>query len=441
MPQLIESNKVVQTRWSAKRHVALGVFTLVMLVGGIGGWSTFASISGAIVAMGKLKVESERQVVQHPEGGVVAEILVKEGDTVAAGEPLIRLDDTLLAAELAIAEGQLYELIARRGRLSAEQFDWPTPEFDEELLTAGASNPKVASLTEGQRQMFKARAITIASETKQLRERQQQIEEEILGAQAQQEALSHQLEFVLKELGDLKELQKKGLAQASRVLALERENARLLGQRGGLIANIARLRGQISEIEIQILGLGSTRREEAISQMRDIEFRENELREQRNSLQERINRLEIKAPRPGRVIGMTIFALRSVVRAAEPLLYIVPSDVDLIVEAEIETQNIDQVYPGQETRLRFSAFSMRTTPDLAGKVQQVSPDAFTNEQTGRSYYLTRLSINPGELDKLGDVELVAGMPVEAYITTGERSPFTYITKPLADYFSKAFREE
>lgn len=441
MKQIANANREIASRWSAKRHVALGLITLVVLVGGIGGWSALASISGAIVAPAKLKVESERQVVQHPEGGVVAEILVKEGDTVAAGAPLIRLDDKLLAAELAIAESQLYELIARRGRLTAEQFDQATPEFDEEILTAGATNQKVASLIEGQRQLFKARAITIDSETKQLRERQQQIEEEILGAEAQQEALKSQLSFVAKELGDLKELQKKGLAQASRVLALERENARLLGQEGDLVATVARLRGQISEIEMQILGLGSTRREEAISEMRDIEFRENELREQRNSLLERIDRLEIRAPRPGRVIGMTIFALRSVVRAAEPLLYIVPSDVDLIVEAEIETRNVDQVYPGQEARLRFSAFSMRTTPDLAGKVQQVSPDAFTNEQTGRSYYMTRLSIDPGELEKLGDVELVAGMPVEAFITTGERSPFTYFTKPLADYFNKAFREE
>lgn len=434
-------SKAIAARWSAGRHLWLGVITLALLVGGFGGWSAFASISGAIVASGKLKVDSERQVVQHEEGGVVKEILVKEGDQVEAGEALIRLDDLLLANELAITEGQLYELMARRGRLTAEQLDKEEIIFDEELLDAGEANPKVKSLIEGQRAMFIARAETIESQTEQLRERQSQIQEEILGSEAQQEALVDQIDFVGQELADLKELQKKGLAQSSRVLSLERENARLLGQRGELIGNIAKLRGQISEIEIQILGLSSTRREEAITEMRDNEYRENELREKRSSLKERIDRLEIRAPRPGRVIGMTVFALRSVVRAAEPILYIVPSNSSLVVEAQIETRNVDQIYPGQVARLRFSAFNTRTTPDLAGKVEQVSPDSFTDENTGRSYYITRLTVDPGEMDKLKDVELVAGMPVETYITTGDRSPFSYFTKPLADFFNKAFREE
>ena len=429
------------TRWSATRHMALGLGTLIVLVFGVGLWSAFASITGAIVAPAKLKVESERQVVQHPEGGVVSEILVKEGDTVEAGQVLIRLDDKLIRAELNIVEGQLYEILARRGRLAAERDHADKPVFDQELRDAAARDVKMASLMVGQRQLFLARRDTAEREIEQLRERQTQIEEQITGAKAQQEALTSQLSFVDRELTDLKELQKKGLAQASRVLALERENARLFGQRGELIATVARLKGQISEIEIQLLGLESGRREEAITELRDLEYREYELREQRNSLLERISRLEIVAPRPGRVIGMTIFALRSVVQPAEPLLYVVPSDVSLVAEAQIEVQNIDSLYPGQPARLRFSAFSMRTTPDIAGTVLKVSPDTFDDERTGRSYYLAELGIDEGEIEKLGDVELVAGMPVEAYITTGDRSPFSYFTKPLADYFTKAFREE
>lgn len=436
-----ELRKQVSGRWTAKRHLSLGLATLVVLVFGVGVWSAFASITGAIVASAKLKVESERQVVQHPEGGVVAEILVKEGDRVEAGQTLIRLDDTLIRAELNIVEGQLYEVMARRGRLSAERDQAAQPVFDQELHDVARRDLKMASLIEGQRRLFLARRDTATREIEQLRERQTQIREEISGAEAQQVALVSQLDFVGQELKDLKELQKKGLAQASRVLALERENARLLGQRGELIATIAGLKGQISEIEIQLLGLESGRREEAITQLRDLEYREYELREQRNSLIERVSRLDIKAPRPGRVIGLTIFALRSVAQAAEPLLYIVPSDVNLVVEAQIEVVNIDQVYPGQPARLRFSAFSMRTTPDIAGTVLKVSPDAFDDERSGRSYYLAELAINDGELPKLGEVELVAGMPVETYITTGDRSPFSYFTKPMADYFNKAFREE
>ncbi|MEL7462835.1 MAG: HlyD family type I secretion periplasmic adaptor subunit [Pseudomonadota bacterium] len=436
-----ELNKQVSSRWTAGRHLALGAVTLIVLVFGVGVWSAFANISGAIVATAKLKVESERQVLQHPEGGVVSAILVQEGDRVAAGQTLIQLDDTLIRAELNIVEGQLFEIMARRGRLEAERDQAAVPAFSEELMAIAAADSKVASLVEGQRQLFLARGDTAAREIAQLRERQMQIDEEITGAEAQQTALTQQLDFVGQELEDLRELQKKGLAQASRVLALERENARLLGQRGELIATIAGLKGQISEIEIQLLGLESGRREDAITQLRDIEFREYELREQRNSLVERVRRLDIVAPRPGRVIGMTIFALRSVVQAAEPILYIVPSDVSLVVEAQVEVVNIDQVYPGQPARLRFSAFSMRTTPDIAGTVMKVSPDAFEDERAGRSYYLAELAINDGELEKLGEVELIAGMPVETYITTGDRSPFNYLTKPLTDYFNKAFREE
>lgn len=441
MPASPERTTAINRKWTAGRHMWLGVMTLCVLVFGVGAWSAFASIAGAVVATGKLKVESERQVVQHPDGGVVTEILVKEGDRVDAGDTLVRLDDRLLAADLAIAEGQLFEIMARSGRLNAEADFLTEPTFEPDLMEAAKVNPKIASLIRGQQRLFTARAESVTRETEQLRERQTQIREQISGAEAQQIALVSQLDFVDQELADLKELQKKGLAQASRVLALEREKARLLGQRGELIATIAGLRGQISEIEIQLLGLESGRREEAITELRDLEYRIYELREQRDSLLERIDRLEIRAPRPGRVIGMTIFALRSVVRAAEPVLYIVPSDVDLVVEAQIEITNIDQVHPGQAARLRFSAFSMRTTPDIAGTLMRLSPDAFNDEQTGRSYYLAQLAINNGELEKLGNVDLVAGMPVETYIQTGERSPFTYMTKPMADYFNKAFREE
>ena len=430
----------IKKRWSAGRHVLTGLIALLVLVGGLGAWSAFASIAGAVVAIGQLKVESNRQVVQHLDGGVVAEIMVKEGDVVAAGDTMLKLDDKLLSAELAINEGQLYEIMARRARLTAERDGAATITFPDELMEA-AKNPEIMSLVEGQSRLFHARNDTVQREVAQLRERQTQIEDEIKGSEAQAIALTQQQEFVAQELVDLKGLLAKGLAQASRVLALERENARLLGQSGEITANIARLRGQISEIELQLLGLESTRREEAITQLRDFEFRENELREQRNTLLETIDRLSVRAPRPGVVIGMTIHALRSVVRPAEPILYIVPSDVELVIEAQINTTDVEQVYPGQTARLRFSAFSTRTTPDIPGKVVKISPDSFTDEATGRSYYNAELAFDEEGIKALGDVELIAGMPVEAYITTGDRTPLHYITKPLTDYFNKALRED
>ena len=436
-----EQYKQIASRWGAWRHVILGGVAMVVLVGGVGVWSAFASIAGAVVAMGQLKVESNRQVVQHLDGGVVKEILVKEGDVVEAGEVMVRLDDKLMVGELAIAEGQLYEIMARRGRLIAERDGLAAPVFNDEVRDAARKNPEIASLLQGQERLYSARATSMIGQKEQLRERQLQIREEISGADAQSVALQSQLELVGRELKDLRGLLAKGLAQASRVLALERENARLLGQTGEIKANIARLKGQISEIEIQLLGLDSTQREEAITELRDFEYRENELREQRNSLIETLDRLEVRAPRPGRVLGMTIYALRSVVRPAEPILYIVPSDEELVVEARIETINIDQIYPGQDARLRFSAFSARTTPEVAGKVVKVSPDTFTDEATGFSYYSAELKFDIAELDAFNELELIAGMPVETYIQTGERTPYSYFTKPLTDYFNKALREE
>lgn len=436
-----EQVREASAKWSASRQVTIGLLTLLVLVGGVGVWSAFASIAGAVVSIGQLKVETNRQVVQHLDGGVVSEILVKEGDVVDAGDVLLRLDDKLLRAELNIVEDQLYEILARRGRLIAVRDGLVRPAFSDEVLEAADRNPRVQAMVEGQQRLFRARKDTVARETEQLRERQIQIGDEIKGAEAQQEALERQIEFVGEELNDLRDLLKKGLAQASRVSALERENARLLGQRGELIASVAQLKGRISEIEIQLLGLESTRVEEAISQLRDLEFRENELRERRNTLLETISRLDIRAPRPGVVIGMTVFTLRSVVRPAEPILFIVPTNVKLIVESRIDATSIDQVYPGQDVRLRFSAFSARTTPDVPGKVDKISPDVFTDETTGASYYTAQIEFTDDAIRELGDVELVAGMPVEAYIQTNARTPFTYFTKPLTDYFNQALRED
>jgi HlyD family type I secretion membrane fusion protein len=435
-----ELKREVAKHWGAGRHIWLGIITLVLMIGGIGGWSAFANIAGAVVSVGQLKVETNRQVVQHLDGGVVTELMVKEGDTVLAGDVLLRLDGKLLRGELAIVEGQFYEVLARTARLKAVRDDVDMPEFSDELLNA-ADNPAVQSLVDGQMRLHRARQQTVRGEKEQLRERQSQIGEEIEGSSAQQTALDMQISLIGQELEVQQGLLAKGLTQAGRVLALQRESARLNGERGSQVANIARLKGQISEIELQLIGARSTRVEEAITQLRDLEVNESELRERRSSLLETLDQLDIKAPRPGVVIGLTVHALRSVVRAAEPILYVVPSDVKLVIETKIQANNIDQVYPGQEARLRFSAFSARTTPDVAGKVEKISPDVFQDENTGASYYTAQLTFTKEGLRALGDVELVAGMPVEAYIQTNVRTPFSYFLKPLTDYFNKALREE
>ena len=427
--------------WGAGSYIRLGLFFVILLGAGLGGWAATANLQGAVIASGQLQVENRRQVVQHPDGGVVGEIRVREGDLVAAGDVLIRLDGTKERSELAVLESQLYELMARRGRLAAEQADREAVAFDPELVEAAAADAEVRSLLEGQRALFEARRGTLANEIDVLRERQEQIREQIAGTEAEIASLARQRELIGQELESQRELLKKGLAQVSRVLALEREAARLDGERGRLVSQAARLKGQISEIEIEMLRLRATRREEALSELRDIGYRELELKERRIALRERLSRLDVRAPVGGVVLDMTVHALKAVVRPAEPILHIVPTDSALVIDAEVNPTEIDAVHPGQEAVLRFSAFNARTTPVLFGTVARVSPDAFVDEQTQRSYYRAEVMLKEGEVAKLEGQELVAGMPVEVFIQTGERTPIEYLVKPITDYFSRAMREE
>jgi HlyD family secretion protein len=427
--------------WGAGGYIRFGILCVVLLAAGLGGWGATAKLKGAVISSGHLRVESQRQVVQHPDGGVVDEILVREGNLVAAGAVLIRLDGTALKSELAVMESQLYELMARRGRLVAEQTDQKSIIFDAELLAVAETNTEVRNLIDGQQALFDARRHTMEREIEVMRERQVQFDEQITGSVAESEALQRQSELIEQELVGQRTLLAKGLAQASRVLSLEREAARLGGQRGQMMAQTAQLKGQVSELEIELLRLGASRREEAITTLRDLGFRELELKERRIAQTEQLSRLDVRAPLAGIVLDMTVFALKSVVRAAEPILYIVPSDSALVVDAQVDPIHIDTVRVGQDAVLNFSAFNTRTTPQLFGAISKVSPDAFVDEATKRSFYRAEVLLKDGELAKLEGLELIAGMPVEVFIQTGERTPINYLLKPITDYFNRAMREK
>ncbi len=427
--------------WSARFPVSLGVFTLLLLVGGFGTWAVMSNLAGAIVASGRIEVDRNRQVVQHPDGGVVSEILVNEGDTVVQGAPLIRLDATLLRSQRLIVEGQLFELMARRGRLEAERDGKDHVEFDPELVKVAAERDEVADLLAGQERLYNARRESVARESEQLDKRGGQILNQIEGILAQQKSLARQLELIRQELTSKQTLLDRGLAQASTVLNLQRAEANLEGTLGELIASQAQAEGRITELDIEILKLGTRQREEAISRLRDLQYRELELAEQRRSLQERENRLEITAPVSGIVYGLQVHSVRSVIRAADPVLFLVPQDRPLIIVARVEVIHIDQIFVGQDVTLRFSALDQRTTPELFGVVTNVSADAFEDKATLGSFYRAEIALKEGEKDKLPNgAVLIPGMPVETYIRTRDRSPLAYLIKPLADYFTKAFRE-
>lgn len=426
--------------WSARTPVIIGLLGLILLVGGFGTWATLTKISGAIIASGRIEVDQNRQVVQHPDGGVVAAIDVQEGDLVTEGQVLLRLDPTQLQSTLAINENQLAELMARRGRLEAERDGRTEIQFDPLLAELSAHMPDAANLITGQENLLRARAETNAAEIDQLNKRRGQITNQIEGIQAQQAALTRQLDLIEQELRDQQSLFDRGLAQAGRVLGLQREQARLTGSVGDLTAQKAQAGGRITEIDIQILKLGSDQREEAITTLRDLQFRELELREQRRALIEQMTRLEITAPVAGVVYDMSIFALRSVLRPADPVLFIVPQDRALVINAHVDAIHVDKLYLGQEVTLRFTALDQRRTPELTGRVTQISADAFQDEATRASYYRAEIVLGEGEQARLPEgTVLIPGMPVEAFIRTEDRTPIAFLLKPFTDYLSKAFR--
>lgn len=427
--------------FSVHRHLALGLGGLALLILGFGGWASFSEISGAVIAPGQIEVDQNRQVVQHPDGGVVAQILAQEGDSVRQGQLLIQLDATRLGSELAIIEGQLFELMARRGRLEAERDDKPEPVYDALLRDSAASNADAAVLMAGQSQLLAARRASRAQEVAQLAKRRSQIDTQITGISAQSQALGQQLELIEQELKDQQTLLDRGLAQAGRVLALRREQARLSGQLGELTAQRALAQERATEIDLEVIKLRTQQREEAITRLRDLQFRELELAEQRRALLDQRDRLAIRAPVSGIIYGLQVTTPRSVIRAAEPVMFIIPQDRPLVIAARVDPIHIDKITLGQPVNLRFSALDQRTTPELTGEVAKVSPDAFVDQARGLSYYRAEITLPEAEQAKLPEnIRLLPGMPVEAFIRTGDRTPLAYLTKPLTDYFSKAFRD-
>ncbi|MEO0752320.1 MAG: HlyD family type I secretion periplasmic adaptor subunit [Pseudomonadota bacterium] len=427
--------------YSPRRPLVVGLIALLLLIGGFGTWSAFANIAGAVISGGQIEVDQNRQIVQHPDGGVVGSIEVGEGDLVAAGDVLVRLDQTTLASQLNIAESQLFEIIARRGRLEAERDNVQAIAFDPLISEAAEGNVGIRDLMNGQVRLLEARRETKARESDQLGKRRVQITDQIEGIVAQAEALSRQLDLIEEELVGQQGLLDRGLAQASRVLALRREEARLAGTLGQLEADKAQAEGRRTEIDIEILKLDAELREEAIAGLRDLQFRELELREERLALLGRINRLDIVAPVSGAVYGLTVHAPRAVLRPAEPVLFLVPQDRPLVINANVDPVHVDQLFIGQQVTLRFSALDQKRTPELLGELTGISADTYQDEVSGVRYYRAEVALPAEERARLDpDVELRPGMPVEVFIRTDDRTPIGYLVKPLSDYFARAFRE-
>ena len=433
----------------------LGFAGVVVLAGGLSAWSVFASISGAVIASGRVAVETRNQVVEHIDGGTVSEILVRDGDAVERNEVLLRFSDTLLRSEEAILVSQYVEFVTRRNRLEAEFQDAGTIEWDPAIAELAETDPDVRNVLDGQERLFRARAASRAGEAARLRKRIAQAGEEINGLEARAVSLRQQSELIDRELAAHRDLFDKGLTRIDRLLALERAARNLEGQAGTNAAAIARARGRIEEIEIQILQIDTVRVEKAEEQARDATVRENQVRERLASVRERLGRMEVRAPVSGVVFGMTVSTPREVVRPGEPIMHIVPEDARLIVLARLDPIHVDQVWPGQEAVLRFSAFPARVTPELDGHVRRVSADAVRDLESGKSWYEVELVLGtPAGAASTGDGDgnvhprgpgdglvLTPGMPVEVLIRTAERTLMSYLATPVTDFFRRGLREE
>ncbi len=380
--------------------------------------------------------------MQHLNGGVVDSILVREGDEVTAGQVVARLDDTVQSANLALIDGQLRELYARRARLEAERDGAASvgePYGVEEVLGSNLFATKLA----GQAQLLEARRTTRVTQVALLNERIVQQNERIEGMKAQIDSLRDQRALIEDELEGVRELHEKGYAPKTRVRELERASRRLAGERGALRASVAEATSIIAEAKLEIERLQETGREEAIAELRDVEVSIAELEERRVTAAEELRRTEIRAPQTGRVIGLSVHTEGGVVGPGDPLMEIVPLGDKLQVAARVSPQDIDKVQNGQDTLVRFSAFGSRMTPEATGSVKSVSADSFVDESTGISYYLVIVDIPQGEdlNSLLNDAPLVPGMPVEAFIRTGSRPAISYFLKPLTDALARSMREE
>lgn len=432
--QTSSTNADDMLRHTVRNHMLFALLLTIVIIGGIGGWAAFTEISGAVVSSGTIVVESNTKQVQHREGGIVRDIRVKNGDVVEAGDLLIRLDDTVTRANLAVITKQLTDLTAQELRLAAERDDLRAIEWPEQRVAS------LGDVERGQQLLLEARRNSKEGRKNQLEEQIRQFNKQTEGLEAQVAAKTSEIELIGEELGDLGGLLDKQLVSKSRVTALRREKARLDGEYGDLIAQIARTREAISERHIQILQIEETYRAEVLENLQEVRSRIAQLEEQKIAAEDELTRVDILAPRNGYVHQLAVHTIGGVIAPGETIMQIVPREDQLIVETQVRPVDIDQMSPGQHARVRFPSFDQRTTPELNAELLTISADLNQDERTGMSFYVARLVIDESELTKLGDQALVPGMPVETFLQTGDRTVLSYLVKPIRDQIAHALRE-
>lgn len=427
-------------RASIRRHIIAGGILVGVLAFGLGGWASTAEISGALIAEGSVVVDSNIKKVQHPTGGVVGQLFVHDGDHVKAGQILIRLDETITRANLAIVTKSLTELYARKARLAAERDGAETVAVPKELADH-LDQPDVQEAMASESKLFELRRADRAGQKKQLQERITQLQQEITGLTAQMDAKDKEIGLIDQELKGVRDLYQKNLVQLNRLTSLERDEAQLEGARGQLVAQAAEAKGKIAETQLQIIQVDADLASDVAKELRETDSKIGEYVERKITAEDQLKRTDIRAPQDGIVFEMTANTVGGVITAGDPVMMIVPEDDKLQVEVKVDPKDIDNVQLDQQVLLRFTALNARTTPEVNGTVVRIAADTTTDQRTGRSYYLVRIAMTSDEIKRLGDVKLTPGMPVEAFIETGERTLLAYLVKPLHDQLMRSFREK
>lgn len=421
------------------RIVRAGVAVIAVGLLGLGGWAVFAPLSGAVIAPGFVKVDLNRKVVQHQEGGLVREIHVRDGDRVRQGQELIVLDDVRVDAQLELLRVQHDSEVARGARLTAEAASRRAVAYPKEVM-GRAKDAKVAEILERENALFRSRRDALDSQIAELRRQIGEIGNEAAALSDQIAAEDRALELQKQELSANQELLRQNYVQKTRVLTLQRAVAEYEARYGEHRAELAKARQRASELQLRILSMENQYRQAATDELKDNTAKIFDLEERLRPTRDASERQRIVAPIAGEVVGLKVFTPGAVIGPRDVLMEIVPDDKRLIIEARIRPEDINHVGPGSEADIRLTAYKQRNTPLVQGSVSYVSGDRLTDPQNGAGYYVVNIDVPPAALAAAGNLRMQAGMPAEVFIRTDTRTAFDYLFAPVTAYFRRGLRE-
>ncbi|MBV0932312.1 HlyD family type I secretion periplasmic adaptor subunit [Marinobacterium weihaiense] len=423
---------------SDKKPRLIGLLILFVTFGMFGTWAAVAPLDSAALAPGVVTVKTYRKTIQHLEGGIVEEIHVRDGDQVETGDVLLVLDDTQAQAELGIVRGQLIAAQALESRLKAERDQLEQIRFPDSF---NVTDERVAESVQSEKQVFEARMNSHLGEIEVLEQRMTQIGEQIRGLEAVIRSKGELMTSYEEEITELTELLSDGFVDKQRLRDFERRVSELEGDMADHRSSIAQAKMKQGETRLSALQLKKDFHTEVVNQLSEVQSTLFDLRERERALIDRVERTVIRAPEAGMVLGMKVHTVGGVVQSGAPILDIVPAASDLVVEAQVSPIDIDRVSAGKLADIRFSAFKSATTPVIEGRVEHISADRLTNEETGAPYYLARVELTETGRKDLGDLVLVPGMPAEVLVNTGERTLLEYLVQPATNAFARSLIED